>query len=347
MADSVETSSAIARQLFLRTFSAGVPLGGAASQLSRVMRDEVFPAGATLYRRGEASDRIFFLVQGKVSLSMEGMPPWIFDAGTSVGLLDVLQDRPHKRTATAESDVRALSLSADDYFDVLEDNFEFTRNSIVKIADALQALRLTLSPTGGFGVALEAIPISRRRSAEPHSDPLRAAFGLGGGLPVRPLSLVERTIALREVPALRSSSIQALTSMAGLMEERGLRPGEVLFKQGEPAAAIYIVVRGLIELERREPLILAPFGEKTLVGGFASLGAAEHPFTARAREGSTVLALDKEDLFDLLELHFELVRSIFAGVAAEREQALFLKAAQQAEQNRGAAESLFDAETAA
>src|SRR5688572_13747397 len=62
MAHNVETSSAIARQLFLRTFSAGVPLGGAAAQLSRVMRDEVFPEGANLYRRGEASDRIFFLV---------------------------------------------------------------------------------------------------------------------------------------------------------------------------------------------------------------------------------------------------------------------------------------------
>jgi CRP-like cAMP-binding protein len=135
--------------------------------------------------------------------------------------------------------------------------------------------------------------------------------------------------------------------MAGFMEERGLKAGEVLFTQGEPSAAIYFVVRGLIELERRDPLILAPFGEKTLVGGFASLGCPEHPFTGRAREPSTVLALDREDLFDLLELHFELVRSIFAGVAVEREQALFLKAAQQASEQRGAAESLFDVESAA
>lgn len=348
MADNLEGSSAIARQLFLRTFSAGVPLGSAASQLSRVMRDEVFPAGATLYRRGEASDRIFFLVKGKVSLEMDGMPPWVFEDGTSVGLLDLLQDRSHRRTATAVSDVRALSLSAEDYFDVLEDNFEFTRNSIVKIAEALQTLRLSLPPSGGFGVGPDIMPISRGRpTAEPHSDPLRAAFALGGGLPTRPLNLVERTIALREVPALRSSGIQALTSMAGLMEERGLRPGQPLFKQGESASAIFIVVRGLIELERREPLILAPFGEKTIVGGFASLGVADHGFTARAREPSTVLALDKEDLFDLLELHFELVRSIFAGVATEREQALFLKAAQQASEHRGTAESLFDSESAA
>jgi CRP-like cAMP-binding protein len=346
-ADSVETSSAIARQLFLRTFSAGVPLGNVAAQLSRLMRDEVFPAGATLYRRGEASNRIFFLVKGRVSLSMEGMPPWVFEAGTSVGLLDVLQDRSHKRTATALSDVRALSLAAEDYFDVLEDNFEFTRNSIVKIAAALHALRLSLMPSGGFGAATDAIPVSRGRlTVEPYSDPLRAAFGMGGGLPVRPLNLVERTIALREVPALRSSSIQALTSMAGLIEERGLKPGEVLFKQGDPAAAIYIVVRGLLELERIDPLIMATFGERTLVGGFASLGSSDHPYTARARDASTVLALDKEDLFDLLELHFELVRSIFAGVAAEREQVLFLKAAQHAEENRGAADSLFDVESA-
>lgn len=347
MSDSAEPSSAIARQLFLRTFSAGVPLGSAASQLSRVMRDEAFPAGATLYRRGEASDRIFFLVKGKVSLAVDGMPPWIFEAGASVGLLDVLQDRSHRRTATALSAVHALSLTAEDYFDVLEDNFEFTRNSIVKIAEALHALKMSIAPSGGFGPDI-ATPSSRGRpTAEPKSDPLRAAFGAGGGLPARPLNLVERTIALRGVPALKSSGIQALTSMAGLMDERGLAPGEALFSQGEASSAIYFVVRGLIELERRDPMILAPFGERTLVGGFASLGLAEHAFTARAREASTVLELDKEDLFDLLELHFELVRSIFAGIAAERERALLLKAAQQASEQRGAADSLFDVEPAA
>lgn len=350
MADSEETSSAIARQLFLRTFSAGVPLGSAAAQLSRVMRDEVFPARSTLYRRGEASDRIFFLVRGKVSLSLEGAPAWNFDAGSSVGLLDVLQDRPHKRTATAMTDVRALTLSAEDYFDVLEDNFEFTRNSIVNVAGALHALRLSLPPSGGFGAAQDVLPMSRGpvSARAPQSDPLGAAFVSGGGLPVRPLNLVELTIGLREVPALRSSSIQALTSMAGLVEERGLGPGEALFEQGEPASAIFVVVRGLVELERRDPLILAPFGPHSIVGGFASLGTAEQPYTARAREASTVLGLDKEDLFDLLELHFELVRSIFAGVSAEREQALLLKAAQTAEAGgRGATDSLFDAESAA
>jgi CRP-like cAMP-binding protein len=329
VANSDAPSAAIARQIFLRSFSAGKPAGSAATYLAQVMRDEVFPAGTELYRKGDAADDLFFIVSGRVRQSVKGAPSWEFEGGAVIGLLDVLQERLHARTAEAATDVHALVLKADDYFDVLEDHFEFTRSSILSMADALHALRLTLPPTGGFGeLRRSRLPESRRgppssrRARSLSARPLAEAE-----VEDRPLNVVERTIALRGAPALREASIQALTSMAELIDELRPAPGDVLVSEGAVAPAIFLVARGLVGIERREPAIAATFGPGALVGGYASLGWSVEAYTARALAPSLLFSIDKEDLFDLLELHFDLTRSVLKNMAAERESALLEEAA--------------------
>lgn len=330
MADNDAPSAAIARQIFLRAFSAGKPAGSAATYLAQVMRDEVFPAGTALYRKGDAADELFFIVRGRVRQSVKGAPSWEFEGGAVIGLLDVLQDRLHARTAEAVTDVHALVLKADDYFDVLEDHFEFTRSSILSMADALHALRLALPPTGGFGeLRRSRVPDSRRGppSSSRRARALSALPLAAAGAEDRPLNVVERTIALRGSPALESASIQALTSMAELIDEVRPAPGDVLVTEGAVAPAIFLVARGLVGIERREPAIAATFSPGALVGGYASLGSAVEAYTARALAPSLLFSIDKEDLFDLLELHFDLARSVLKNMAAERESALLEEAA--------------------
>lgn len=323
MTDRDAQATAIARQIFLRVFSSGIPTGGVATQLAPRMHEEVVRAGTTLFRRGEAADRLFFIVRGRVELTQPGAKAWSFETGAVLGALDVFQDRPHARTAVALTEVQALVLEADDWFDVLEDNFEFTRNSIIHIASSLHALRLTLPPCAGFLVT-ESKALSART---------RGAAALDGGhreaaeVEERPLNLVERIIAFRDVAAFKSAGIQALTTMAGLVEETRLDAGAQLYAQGDASPAIFVIVRGALEIERDEPAIRASFGPGSLLAGLGSLGYLEQPYSARALAPSLMLKVDKEDLFDLLEIHFDMVRSVLAIMGRERELVLLERVA--------------------
>ena len=62
------------------------------------------------------------------------------------------------------------------------------------------------------------------------------------------------------------------------------------------------------------------------MGNYAPFTDRALPFGARAAEATTVLRIGKEDLLDLMEVHFEVARSAMAYVANERVRLLELRA---------------------
>jgi CRP-like cAMP-binding protein len=291
------------RELFLRGISASQPQGGAALQLARAMRDVSFSAGATIYRAGDFTRLIHFITHGEVELSGVHLDPWRLQAPAVIGVLDVNQRRPFSRTATAISDVRALVLREDDWFEVLEEHFEFARASMVRVADDVHTLHLSAGRGGGFP---EPPP---QTDHEPHA-----------------LNLQERTLALRGVLIFRTAGIQALALLATGATERALATGERLVTRDDPANALLVVARGTIRIERENPAIHARFGPGSLVGGGASISFRTHPYTAVAEAPAVVLELHREDVIDALEDHVEMIYSTLAGLGAEREQIMELRA---------------------
>jgi CRP-like cAMP-binding protein len=96
--------------------------------------------------------------------------------------------------------------------------------------------------------------------------------------------------------------------------------GELVFGRGLADGQFFIVVSGLIEVEREEPRLRARFGPLDLVCGYGAFGYAEEHYTARARKPSTVLRVSEEAFFDLMEVHFDIARSVLAGMTIERER---------------------------
>jgi CRP-like cAMP-binding protein len=269
------------------------------------MRDERFPAGAVIYNRGDPSGQIYYVMRGEIELSAPDVETWTFTPPSVIGILDVLQDRVRERTATALTDVDALVLSAEDYFDVIEDNFEFARTAVCNVSANLHMMSLGLAPTGGF--------------PEP-AGPLLPP-------PARPLNVVERTLALHEAPAFRAASVQGVTRLAGVAEEVRFSEGEVIWRFGEPCTALMVVARGLVQIRREDPRIEARFGAGSLVGGYATIGHDIHQYETTALASSVALRVRKEDFFDLLEDHVEVTRSVLAFLAVERERVLNERAA--------------------
>jgi CRP-like cAMP-binding protein len=293
--DGHDTSSrAVQRELFLRSLIGRASLPSA-RELAELLREGFFEAGTVLYAEGSASDQVYFIVRGTVSSSKRGGTALEFGPGSVLGVLDVEQARPHARTALALTDVEALVLSAEDRLGLLEDSFEHTRGMI----------RLSSERLADVGYA-----------PDERGDP-------GPTLAPKPeqLLLIERVFTLRDTPAFRKASIQALVSLAPAADELRLAAGEVLFDLGEAAHVFFVVVAGSIELEL-PGLGRACFRAASLLGGGAAFAGTLARQRARAVTPAVVLRLREEDFYDVMEDHFELARSILGYLAGEHERRL-------------------------
>ncbi len=165
----------IERHLFLRAVLSGVDVGAAAGALASVITDAYFPAGTVIYREGESTDHLYFVVDGAVSLERPEQEPWIMDRRSVFGALDASLERPHDRAAVAVDDVHVVLLAIEDWHDILEDHFELARAMVQRNASGLHEL-------SGRGTGSHAA--SRGRAGRRSQPAVTSASTAPPGLPV-------------------------------------------------------------------------------------------------------------------------------------------------------------------
>jgi CRP-like cAMP-binding protein len=94
--------------------------------------------------------------------------------------------------------------------------------------------------------------------------------------------------------------------LAGIVHEREYAPGELIFEQGTPGAAMYIIKRGEVELFRqgadgREIARLVNLDTGTFFGESALLSEDNRLASARAAGPTAVIAIFRSDLADLMQ----------------------------------------------
>jgi CRP-like cAMP-binding protein len=293
-------------ELFLHAIGGAAPTGPVVAQLAAMTHEERYRPGETIHRAGAREGLLRFVVRGDVELRSPGAEPQRIPAPGMIGLADLLERRAHAHTAVALTDVRALVLHGDEWFEVLEENFEFTHSVIVRGASGLFDLRRELAPSGGFP-----------------DVPPDAGAGRGSAL----LDLVERVVALRAVPCFAGATVEALALLAEPADEIALRPGQELRRQGAPARSFFVVASGVVRGERQAPDMHARFGPGSIIGGAAALGLVEHPFTSVAESSAVLLRIRHDMLFDVMEDEVGLIRTVSSALAREREHLLAKKAA--------------------
>jgi CRP-like cAMP-binding protein len=137
-------------------------------------------------------------------------------------------------------------------------------------------------------------------------------------IPDGELHLLERLLTLEASRPFERAGMQPLLRLARAATERRLAEGETLVREGDAAGHCFVVVSGTVTLERAD--LAAPFGPAALVGAYAGFGQALWPGTVRALGAARVLAIRYDDLYDVMEDHFDLVRSVMAFLALERER---------------------------
>jgi CRP-like cAMP-binding protein len=270
-------------------------------RMTSLVDEEDVEPGKRLFARDEQPEFIFFVRDGRVRLEREGSHPWVFEGRSVIGGFDALLERPHARTAVADTSLHVLKVRVEHWLDLLEDSFGLARaalsNSVAMVA-ALEARRWKLDPKPQGSVVAAVPPIEF------------------------PLAFVDRLAILAEVPLVRGAGIQVLVELADSVEEVAFEPGDTIFQRGQPCGQAFLVLEGAALGDRNDPLLEVSFGPGSFVGGAASLGEPIIEWQARAATRMRALSLLLEDWFDHMEEHFDLVRSALSALALTREAIL-------------------------
>jgi CRP-like cAMP-binding protein len=303
-----DTSHArVSRELFLAAFGAelGRMVPATIDRLTWLLEEEDVLSGETLFAEGEAPECFYFLREGRIQLVREGSAPRTAKGPAVVGMSDALLDRPRSRTAIVLADTRIMRVRIDDWVELLDDSFELTRASILSSARRVALLEEQLLDMG-------IVPWTTSGGVSQAAGPR--------------LGVIERLAALMDALPLRQAGVQTLSDLALVADELTFEPGDVLFDRGAKRDRVFLVVQGEVAATRRPSDVEWTFGPGHIVCGAAALSDVSCAWGASAKSRVRALAFRTEDWFDLMEEHFDLVRSALAGLVLERERLLELVA---------------------
>jgi CRP-like cAMP-binding protein len=264
-------------------------------------------AGQVIFAAGDPAEFVYFMTDGRVLLTREGAAPWTYEGRWAIGMFEVVQDRPRARTATALSDFRMMRLRADAWLDILEDSFLLGRAALERSARTVATLEEQLALHG-------LVPEPMVASLMP--------------LPRGKLNMIERLAVLYELVQLRGSGIQPLAELAAVAEEVTFEPGDRIMEAGVRKERTFVVLTGEVASSRADPALKRTFGPGTIVLGAASFGEGSIPWEVHATTAVRTLAVPHDDWFDLLEEHFDMLRSALGTMAKLRDRILEQLAAQ-------------------
>lgn len=122
-------------------------------------------------------------------------------------------------------------------------------------------------------------------------------------------TVLRRAEVLRKADIFSRATVEELLHLAAISREVRFAGGDQIFRRGEPADAIYILIGGRVELEgdaRRD----SP-GPFEAVGLYEVLSDQRRAASARAAEETLALKIEAQDFFDLLSHNIEIVQGLF------------------------------------
>jgi len=127
---------------------------------------------------------------------------------------------------------------------------------------------------------------------------------------VSELARIETVVFLQSVDVFSYCKAEEVLRIAAIAQERMVPAGEKIYSANEPAEAMFCVVRGSVKVEPAN-------GETKMVGPLATFGGVDilrsrlRTATATAESDALLLAIESDDLFDLLSNNIEIVKALF------------------------------------
>jgi CRP-like cAMP-binding protein len=119
--------------------------------------------------------------------------------------------------------------------------------------------------------------------------------------------------AIRSIPIFRGLSADDQRRIAALATIRQYRRGDYLWRSGDPAESLTLILHGRVKIVREGDsgdVILEIFGEGEPVGAIAVYNYMPYPASAICLEPVTLVVLPRRDYFELLDRNPDFARAI-------------------------------------
>lgn len=135
------------------------------------------------------------------------------------------------------------------------------------------------------------------------------------------LSTIERVLTLQRNEIFAETSTEGLAHMAAIAEEVEFQPNDSLFEEGAIPDACYLLLAGQVELTRGGRTELT-VGSGEDIGVWALFDGEPRVFAARATENTHALKINRDDFFDLLADHTDIIQALFRTLVGRIRQVL-------------------------
>lgn len=132
------------------------------------------------------------------------------------------------------------------------------------------------------------------------------------------MSLKQEFELLRRVPFFAEIEPAKLKLLAFMSERVAFEPGKLLFRQGDPGDAAYLIIDGHAEVVAETPagpLVLATLGANEFVGDMAILCDAPRNATVKAKDRLVALRISKEPFLRMVREFPNMALSIMQELA--------------------------------
>lgn len=117
------------------------------------------------------------------------------------------------------------------------------------------------------------------------------------------LSLTEKIILLKRIPAFRDIPAAQMKEMAVTCEVEYFSPGEIIFHDEQASEKLYVVIKGLVGIQKESlegtAITLVELGAHTYFGEMGLFDGSPRSATAQARTETYLLSLGKTPFYEL------------------------------------------------
>ena len=131
------------------------------------------------------------------------------------------------------------------------------------------------------------------------------------------LTVIEKMMLIRQVPIFADLAPDDLEELALIVEERRVEPGRDLFREGEPGDAVYLIVKGSVQVvmggtDGKPERVLNELGAGACIGEMAVLDASPRSATVRATDRTRTLRVPGEGFKRVMSERPEMSQAIVA-----------------------------------
>jgi CRP/FNR family transcriptional regulator, cyclic AMP receptor protein len=123
------------------------------------------------------------------------------------------------------------------------------------------------------------------------------------------LTSIEKVLFLQDIDIFENTATEDLAFIAAITEEIEAKANTVLYKEGEKADSMYLVIEGSVNLHQkeREVMLAKP---KDFFGTWALFDDEPRVVSATTLEECRLLKIDREEFYDLLADHTKITQGV-------------------------------------